>query len=273
MNVAVIGCGYIGVEVARLWQQSGFFVTATTTSPERVTALEAIASQVVVLKGNNLVNLQAVVQAQETVLLSVGAANPNVYAETYLQTAQTLISVLKTSSVKQIIYTGSYAVYGDRGGEWVDELSSVAPANSNGQILCDTEQVLLSASTADRNVCILRLGGIYGPGRELAKIFGRVAGTTRPGKGDDAVNWIHRDDIVTAIEYARTHKLQGIYNLVDDTHLNSRELLDSVCEQHHLPKVRWDESLKSTRPYNARVSNQKIKDTGYKLIHPQMSRR
>ncbi|MBV9387838.1 MAG: SDR family oxidoreductase [Chroococcidiopsidaceae cyanobacterium CP_BM_ER_R8_30] len=267
MKVAIIGCGYIGTAVARYWQQLGLVVTATTMTSERATALSAIASHVVVVKGNDPVNLQLVMQEQDVVLLSVGAASPNVYEETYLQTAKTLVSVLETSSVKQLIYTGSYAVYGDRNGEWVDETSPVAPANSNGQILRDTEQVLLSASSPDRNVCILRLGGIYGPGRELEKIFGRAAGTTRPGKGNDATNWIHKDDIVAAIEFARTHRLQGIYNLVNDAYLTSRELLDKVCEQHHLPKVVWDESLQSNRPYNARVSNRKLKDVGFQLIH------
>ena len=222
------------------------------------------------MKGDDPVGLQSVVQDQEVVLLSVGAANPNVYEKTYLHTAQTLVSILnQADSVRQLLYTGSYAVYGDRNGAWVDELSPVAPANPNGQILFDTEQVLLSASGNNRSVCVLRLGGIYGPGRELVKIFGRVAGTTRPGNGEDATNWIHLDDIVAALEFARQHRLQGIYNLVDDAHLTSRELLDNVCEQHNLPKVVWEESP-NVRPYNARVSNQRIKDAGHQLIHSQM---
>jgi nucleoside-diphosphate-sugar epimerase len=272
MNVAIIGCGYVGTAVAHSWHQElGFVVTTTTTTPERVPALKEVAQRVVVVKGNDPIGLQSVVQNQETVLLSVGAANPNVYKETYLHTAQTLASVLKQAhSVRQLIYTGSYAVYGDREGAWVDEASPVAPANPNGQILCETEQILLSASSNDMSVCILRLGGIYGPRRELVKIFGRVVGTIRPGNGEDATNWIHLDDIVAAIKFARQHRLQGIYNLVDDAHLTSRELLDKVCEQHSLPKVVWEESLKSVRPYNARVSNQKIKDAGYQFIHPQM---
>jgi nucleoside-diphosphate-sugar epimerase len=170
--------------------------------------------------------------------------------------------------VQQLIYTGSYGVYGDRDGAWVDESSPVAPANANGLILAQTEQVLLSASSEALQVCILRLGGIYGPDRELVKIFGRIAGTTRPGNGLDATNWIHLDDIVSAIEFARVNRLQGIYNLVDDSHLTRRELLDRVFEQHHLPKVEWNAALKSDRPYNARVRNQKIKDAGYQLIHP-----
>lgn len=271
MKVAIIGCGYVGTAVARYWgQELGFEVTATTTTPERVAALAAVAQQVVVVKGNDPLGLASVVQDQDTVLLSVGAASANVYEETYLHTAQTLSTVLKqVGTVRQLIYTGSYAVYGDRGGAWVNEESPVAPANSNGQILSETEQALLSVSTHSLNVCILRLGGIYGPGRELVKIFGRVAGTTRPGNGNDATNWIHLDDIVAAVEFARQQRLQGIYNLVNDSQLTSGQLIDSVCEQHNLPKVVWDASAPQVRPYNAKVSNQKLKTAGYQLIHPE----
>ena len=272
MNVAIIGCGYIGYEVAQYWQQKkSFIVTATTTTPERVPVLEAVAQRVLVVKGNDPERLKSVLKNQDAVLLSVGAKDANTYEETYLHTAKTLISVLKQiPSVQQLIYTGSYSVYGDRNGAWVDEESPIAPANQNGQIMSDTEQVLLSDKNENIRVCILRLGGIYGPGRELVKIFGRVAGTTRPGNGEDTTNWIHLDDIVGAIEFARHHRLEGIYNLVDDAHLTSRELLDRVFEKHNLPNVIWDDTQKSTRLYNAKVSNQKIKDAGYKLIHPQM---
>ncbi|MGH7998046.1 MAG: SDR family NAD(P)-dependent oxidoreductase, partial [Brasilonema sp.] len=134
----------------------------------------------------------------------------------------------------------------------------------------DTEQVLLSASSENLRVCILRLGGIYGSGRELVKIFGRYAGATRPGSGKDTTNWIHLDDIIAAIEFARNYQLQGIYNLVDDAHLTTGELLEGVFKTHNLPKVTWDSSQESKRPYNAKVSNQKIKDAGYELIHPQI---
>ncbi|KAB8314597.1 SDR family oxidoreductase [Tolypothrix campylonemoides VB511288] len=272
MNVAIIGCGYVGCAVAQYWQQKmSFVVTATTTTPERVPELQTVAQQVVVVQGNDSDLLKSVLRNQDVVLLSVGAKSADVYEETYLHTAQTLVSVLKQiPSVGQLIYTGSYAVYGDRNGEWVDEESLIAPAHQNGQILSDTEQVLLSGSSENLRVCILRLGGIYGPGRELVKIFGRYAGTTRPGNGKDTTNWIHLDDIIGGIRFARRNRLQGIYNLVDDAHLTTGELLERVCERHNLPKVIWDSSQESKRPYNAKVSNKKIKDAGYKLIHPQM---
>lgn len=271
MNVAIIGCGYVGYTVAQCWQQKmNFVVSATTTSPERVPALQSVAQKVVVTRSNDLDSLKSVLHNQDVVLLSVGAKGAEVYEETYLQTAETLVSVLRQiKSVKQLIYTGSYAVYGDRNGVWVDEETPLAPATLNAQILRKTEDVLLSASNENLRVCIFRLGGIYGTGRELVKIFNRYSGTTRPG-GEDITNWIHLDDIVAAIEFARHHRLQGIYNLVDDAHLTSRDLLDSLFENHNLPKVIWDTSIKSTRPYNALVSNEKLKEAGYQLIHPQM---
>ncbi|ODG96465.1 NAD(P)-dependent oxidoreductase [Nostoc sp. KVJ20] len=272
MNVAIIGCGYVGYKVAQYWQQNmKFVVSVTTTSPERVPALQSVSQRVVVTYGNDLDSLKSVLHNQDVVLLSVGAKGGEVYEETYLQTAQTLVSSLQQiQSVKQLIYTGSYAVYGDRNGVWVDEETPLAPANLNAQILRKTEDVLLSASTENLRVCIFRLGGIYGTGRELVKIFSRYSDTVRPGNGEDTTNWIHLDDIVGAIEFARQRRLQGIYNLVDDAHLTSRELLDSLFEKHNLPKVKWDTSVKSTRPYNAWVSNEKLKEAGYQFIHPQI---
>lgn len=267
-NIAIIGCGYVGKAVARYWHQLGSVLTVTTTKPDRVAELEAIAQQVVVVKGNDAIGMRSVLEKQDKVLVTVGAANRQVYREAYLETAQTLVSVLRdVPTVRQVIYTGSYAVYGDKDGAWVDESSPLAPGNDNVQILADTEEVLLSAARENLGVCILRLGGIYGPGRELVKIFSRAAGKTRPGDGTEATNWIHLDDLVGAIAFAEKQQLQGIYNLVDDEHLTNRELLDRVFAKHNLPNVTWDPGSK--RSQNAWVSNQKIKAAGYQLIHPQ----
>jgi nucleoside-diphosphate-sugar epimerase len=272
MNIAIIGCGYVGCAIAQHWQQNSHFViTATTTTSQRIPTLEKVAQKVILTKGNDLNKLINVIQNQDTVLLSVGAKSGDVYAETYLETAKTLVTALEQNShVKQLIYTGSYPVYGDKNGELVDETTPAIPTTPNGEILKATEDVLLAASHPHLRVCILRLGGIYGIDRELIKIFNRVPGTTRPGDGSDITNWIHLDDIVGAIEFARKQQLSGIYNLVDDAHLSSKELLDTLFAKHHLPQVTWDNTVKSNRPYNAKVSNQKIKAAGYQLIHPQL---
>jgi len=272
MNIAIIGCGYVGYAVAKYWKQNDdLVITVTTTNSSRVTILQEVAHKVEIVQGSDAQALKSTLQNQDIVLLSVGAKSSDTYEETYLKTAETIVSVLEQiPTVKQLIYTASYSVYGDRNGAWVDEETPTTPSNPNGEILDRTEQILLSANSDNLQVCILRLGGIYGKGRELVKIFSRAFGQTRPGNGEDSTNWIHLDDIVGAIEFARQNQLQGIYNLVDDAHLSSRELIDNLCQKYDKPKVIWDASQTKTRGYNAKVSNEKIKQAGYKLIHPQM---
>ncbi|MBD2354730.1 SDR family oxidoreductase [Tolypothrix sp. FACHB-123] len=271
MNIAIIGCGYVGCAVAKYWQQkNNFVVTATTTTPARVSELETVAQKVLVTKGNDPEGLKAALENQDVVLLSISAKGGE-YEPVYLQTAKTLVSILpEMPKLRQLIYTGTYSVYGNRNGEVVDEETTVNPTTPNGIILRQTEELLLSAANDNFRVCILRLGGIYGPGRELIKIFGRVAGTSRPGTGNDIANWVHLDDIVGVINWACEHHWQGIYNVVDDAHLTNRELFNRLFTKHNLPPIVWDASQQSNRQYNVWVSNQKIKDAGYKLIQPQM---
>ena len=277
MNITILGCGYVGSAIAQKLRQSQNLITVTTTTLKRVPELETIADRVVVVKGDDEAGLRSLLHEQERVIVSIAPGGEqqvgaDSYRDTYLNTAKTLVDVLKqTAGIKQVIYTSSCAVYGDRHGEWVDETSTVEPNSPNGEILYETEQVLLSAATEARGICILRLGAIYGPGQEIADRFSELAGTTRPGSGKHFTNWIHLDDIVAMLEFAITHHLTGIFNGVNSTPLTSRELFDQMCDRYNLPPVGWDASLPRTRKNDRQVSNQKIRAAGYSLIHPEIS--
>jgi len=273
MKITILGCGYVGSAVARLWQKNGHQVTVTTTTAEKVAQLSAIAHQVVIIDGKDSGAIADLIQDQDVVLFSVGARTRelDIYRQTYLGTATNLVTALQDNqTVKQVIYTSSYGILGDKKGAWTDETAPVAPANENGKILVETEKVLLSASSSERKVCVLRLAGIYGQGRELIKIFRRSAGTTRPGAGTDYSNWLHLEDIVNGIELARLKQLSGIYNLNSDEILETREFFHRLFETYNLPTITWDRSAASNRPYNLKLSNQKIKDAGLNLTHPQI---
>ncbi len=164
----------------------------------------------------------------------------------------------------------SCSVYGDRQGEWVDEAADIDPLDRKSQVIYEAEQTILQAANESQKVCVLRLGGIYGPGRELVNMFGGLAGMTMPGKGDRFINWIHRDDIISAIEFARLNELNGVYNLVDDSQLTIKEQVKRVCAAYGLPPVNWDASKFSPPRKSLQVNNQKLKATGYDLIHPQI---
>lgn len=267
MKVAIVGCGYVGTAVAQQWQTQGLDVLVTTTRKERVAELSAIAQRVEVLVGTDSDRLQSALSDRQVVLLCVASKRGASYEQTYLSTAKTITQVLPHTSVEQLIYTSSCSVYGEHQGAWVSEQMPPKPITDNGRIIEQTEETLLSAISFQRKVCVLRLGGIYGPGRTLEKIYSRAAGTTRPGKGEEGTNWVHLSDIVRGIEWARNQQLSGLYNLVQDEVPTVRTLIDEVCRRNALAPVEWDESQPSTRK-NVRISNGKIKQTGFEFAHP-----
>jgi nucleoside-diphosphate-sugar epimerase len=274
-NITILGCGYVGTALAEYWQEQGHSVTGTTTSPDRVALLSETVSTAVVMKGNDL-RVSSVLEDRNTLVVSVAptgfqAADEASYAETYLATARNLANALSDAdNIKQVIYLSSCSVYGDRQGAWVDETTPIDSLDRKSQLIYEAEQTILQAATDRQKVCVLRLGGIYGPSRELVSMFGGLAGMTMPGKGDRFINWIHRDDIVGAIEFARLNELNGIYNLVDDSQLTIKEQVERVCAQYHLPPVHWDAAKLSLQRKSLQVSNQKLKAAGYDLIHPQI---
>lgn len=273
MRIAIIGCGYVGSAIARAWNQQGHQLTVTTTTEDKREQLQEIAQDVRVIAGNDLDKMREVCLGQDVILLSVGATSRNleVYRRTYFETAQNLVTALQGNpTVKQLIYTGTYSILGDQQGNWVDETTPYAPVNEQGDVLVETEQMLLDAATEDLKICILRLAGIYGKNREIVKIFRSAFGHTRPGSGNNYVNWIHLKDIVSAIEFARNRQLEGIYHLACDQSLRMDELLDQLAQHYQLPPVIWDNSSQPTTLLNVRVSSQKLKDLGFKLLYPQL---
>ena len=272
MKLAIIGCGYVGSAVARLWHQSGHEVTVTTTTPAKKQELQTIATNVALVSENDLAGLQRAIRNCDVVLLSVGSKQrtPQAYRLAYLETARNVVRAIgATPGVKQLIYTGSYGMLKENSGATIDETVEVEPQDEYGEILHQTEQELLSMQS-QTSVCILRLAGIYGSGRELIKIFGRSSGTTRPGRGEEYTNWVNLEDIVRAIDFARIKQLQGIYHLNSDEILTIKEFLDRLFKAHNLPTVTWDSSQPSTRAFNLKLANQKLKNAGFELVHPQI---
>lgn len=273
MKLTIIGCGYVGSVVANLWHRLGHEVTVTTTTPAKQQQLQEIASEVALVTGNDLESLQRVVAERDVVLLSVGSKQrtPQAYRQAYLETAQNTVKAIQTTpGVKQLIYTSSYGAIEEGSGAIVDETVEIDPQDEYSEILHQAERVLLSVPESEFKTCVFRLTGIYGPRRELIKIFRRVAGTTRPGTGEEYTNWVHLDDIVWAIEFARSKQLGGVYNLNSDEFITIKEFFHRLFQAHKLPPVTWDSSQPSTRSSNLRLSNQKLKNAGFELIHPQI---
>jgi nucleoside-diphosphate-sugar epimerase len=118
--------------------------------------------------------------------------------------------------LRAIVYLSTIGVYGDRGGDWVDEDTPPIPDSPRSRGRRDAEQGWRELG-ARRGipVAILRLAGIYGPGRNaLTQIArGDARRIVKPGQ---VFNRIHVDDIAQAVDTAFARKVSGIFNVADD---------------------------------------------------------
>ena len=118
--------------------------------------------------------------------------------------------------LRTIVYLSTVGVYGDHGGEWVDETTPPQPGSARGRARLDAERAWQRlGARCGAAVAVLRLAGIYGPGQNaLVQIErGNARRIVKPGQ---VFNRIHVADIAQAIDAAFARKAGGIFNVADD---------------------------------------------------------
>lgn len=118
--------------------------------------------------------------------------------------------------LKSIVYLSTIGVYGDRGGAEVDEATPPAPASARSRARLAAEQGWQAlAGRLGTPVAILRLSGIYGPGRNALQRLqsGNAVRISKPGQ---VFNRIHVADVAQAIHAAFARGADGIFNVTDD---------------------------------------------------------
>ncbi len=210
----IFGCGYLGVRVARLWQQAGDTVCAVTRSAERASELRRFG--ITPLVGDicdpaTMVDLPVT----RTVLFSVGYDRSSghsirrVYVEGLVAVLQAL-----SADVERFIYISSTGVYGQSDGTWVDEDSACHPVRAGGVACLDAERSLQAHPLGQRAI-ILRMAGIYGPGR-IPRCKQLQAGQPIAAPSDGYLNLIHVDDAARVVLAAEGRAPGGAIYCVAD---------------------------------------------------------
>lgn len=197
MKTLVVGCGYLGVRVARLWQAAGAEVHVLTRSDERARGFAASGYLPLVtdiLTQDSLNNLPLV----DTLLFAVGY-DRNSSVPIYEVYASGLANVLAAlpADTGRVIYISTTGVYGAADGGWVDEQTPPGPQRAGARASLAAEEIL-AAHPLGKHSVILRLAGIYGPGRVpyLDKLRAREP-LAVPSEG--WLNLIHVDDAASIV--------------------------------------------------------------------------
>jgi len=212
-------------------------VTGIRRDPGRAEALRGLGVEPLALDlaaqgaGERLPAVDAIVACQ-----SSGADTAEGYRAVYVTATGALLAAARRLGGVPLVYTGSTGVFGQRDGSDVDEATPPAPASPTAAVLVEAERQVLVAGGR-----LLRLSGLYGPGR--IGLIDRVrSGAMALGPGDDAwMNWCHLDDAVAFVLSALARGTNGAtYHGSDAEPPRRREVVNWIAAQLGVEPTRRD---------------------------------
>lgn len=141
-----------------------------------------------------------------------------------------------SASPRRLVLASTSGVYGDCQGRLIDETEALKPGSERAKRRVQLEQTVTDLTgVADTECVILRISGIYGPGRLPLKALREGASVITPDEANPG-NRIHVDDLARVCEAAlyRT-EANGIYNVADGDHRTTSEFYSAVAKASDLP--------------------------------------
>jgi nucleoside-diphosphate-sugar epimerase len=266
MRILVAGLGFCGQTVARQLKEAGHEVYGLNRSGSSGgSGVSTVACDI--LKEDGLGGLSEIppVDILLSALSGTGQGNPEAYRRIYVEGPSRIADTLTWNGPRRIWFLGSTGVYGGGDGEWVDEETPPDPAHRAGEVQLEAENALRNAAD---ETCVLRLSGLYGPGR--TRLI-RQALRMRPYlKPDIWSNQIHRDDVAGAVSFLASQPAPPppLLLVSDDRPALRREIFGWVRATAGLPDGCYDEDhpVRATRDRGSkRVSNARLRSLGFQL--------
>ncbi|UFZ03130.1 NAD(P)-dependent oxidoreductase [Bradyrhizobium ontarionense] len=257
MNLFVIGLGYTAQRFVELYGNAFAGIAGTTRSEDKRAQLAPFDVDLFDGTTPGAATL-AKAAAADVVLISVPPGpglDPVLAAFGDATTA---------GRARRVVYLSTVGVYGDHKGAWIDEDTPLAPEHDRVRARVQVEEAW-RGRIGDR-LAVLRLGGIYGPGRNaLVELrAGRARRIVKPGQ---VFNRIHVDDAAAAIMGAIRRAQGGAWNIVDDEPAPPQDVIGyaaALMEIDPPPELPFDSADLSPMARSFYASNRRIRNISAK---------
>lgn len=261
-RILIAGCGDLGERVARLLLARGDEVYALRRHPPgdecgiRWLAADLACAETLAVLPQGISRL--------VFLPAPDARRPELYRAVFLDGLRHVLDALDTASLQRVLFVSSSAVYGDHGEAWVDEGTPPAPPGFNGRILREAE---LALHDHPCDSIVLRLAGLYGPGRLQLIDRLRAGQASAPRQSRHWANRMHVDDAAAAIVHLLTlREHQALYVGADDTPLPLDVLYDALAALAGAPEAPHGPAPAGVG--SKRLCNARLKASGFRFRWP-----
>lgn len=282
MHVMIFGCGYSGKAIARSFAGPGIRISGTTRSTDNLAPLKQQGIETFVFDG---VEMEPALRKElESVTHLVQSIAPGRDGDPVIRLIGSDIRGAMPK-LEWIGYLSTVGVYGDHKGDWVDEETPCKPVSGRSVERVQAEQAWMAfdkgghrggGKKGEITAAVLRLAGIYGPGRNA--FCNLEKGTARRLiKKDQVFNRIRVEDIGAATAFLASGIHGGIYNITDDEPCPPQDVVVEAARlmgvvpppEQPFETAELTPMARSFYGENKRVSNRRIRDLGFVFAFPE----
>jgi hypothetical protein len=274
MHVMIFGAGYSGKAIANALKPEAASLSGTTRSKDKFASLAAAGMTPFLFDGVHL---------NDELIAAMGNVTHLVQSVAPGKDGDPLLALLGGDLKKflpnltWVAYLSTVGVYGDHHGAWVDETTPCRPVSARSVERVAAEAAWTEAAQkANVPLSVLRLSGIYGPGRNAFMNFEK--GTARRlVKKDQVFNRIRVEDIGAALAFLAQKNERGIFNVTDDEPCPPQDVVSFAATLMGVeppPEQAFETAdltpmARSFYGENKRVSNARVRDLGFDFRFPE----
>ncbi len=273
-HLMIFGAGYSGKAIARSFKGAADRISGTTRSPLHARRLDELGIAAFIFDGETLDDgLRAELLSVTHLVQSI---SPGQAGDPLLRLCDgDLLSLMP--QLQWVAYLSTVGVYGNHDGAWVDEETPCIPVSERSHERLSVEEAWAAQTqTAGVPLAILRLSGIYGPGRN--GFVNLEKGTARRlVKTGQVFNRIRVEDIGAATAFLSARQAQGIFNVTDDEPAPPQDVVTFAADLMGVPApeeqafetAELSPMARSFYGENKRVSNRKLRKMGFSFAFPE----
>ncbi|WP_163517141.1 SDR family oxidoreductase [Gelidibacter japonicus] len=253
--ISIIGCGWLGLPLAIELFKHGYTVKGSTTSADKMEVFkkEGILPFLVSISEAGITgSIVDCLKESEILIVNIPPGLRKNPEADFVKQMEMLCKYIERSTVKNVLYISSTAVYEDDiSMPIITEESPTNGQSASAKQLIGAEQVF--KTNVHFETTILRFGGLIGDGRNPAKF---LSGKNMVKNPDGPVNLIHQDDCIAIIKTIIQEKHWNTeFNAVAPQHPSRKAYYTSLCKTHNLPVPQFDPSSQSQGKI---ISNEKV---------------
>ena len=265
-QISILGCGWLGLPLAKALLENGFTVNGSTTSNEKLLVLKKLGIQpyLIALSENETVgNLNDFLENSKILIIDVPPKLRGSATENFVSKIKNVIPFIEKSTVENVIFISSTSVYGED-NLIVTEETELNPDTESGKQLVQAEQLL--QSNPNFKTTILRFGGLIGEDRHPIKF---LAGRTNIENPNAPINLIHQDDCIgIVLKIMELDCWNETFNAATPFHPSRKEYYTQKAIEFNLASPEFNlENL----TFGKTISSSKVENVlGYTFAKPNL---